>query len=221
MMDGQTYFADALAELYGQPSVTCSLLNSYSVQTETPVYQMYRVELPTGESWVMFAYHDTFAQWPTFTWSSSQPLVTWLRQRTTLLSHLAREHYPAPRIIPDKRGWGVARYHQWNILVTTYIEGQANVLSVDTTHLLAGALGQLHCLDLHPPQSLGLSWWNTTHSIPNALHRLNAVSSSVPSSYQKLYEDIQRTLRLIQQHLSTLPEVIIHGDCWPFQVEVF
>lgn len=214
-MNEPLFFAEALAELYGQPSATFHELNAYGPQGEAPVYHMYRVELPTGESWVLSAYHDAFAQWPTFTWSSSQPLVTWLRLRTTLLSHLEQLHYPAPRVQPAHNGWSVVRYQQWNMLMTTYVEGQANVLTEEQTCLLGSALGRLHQLDPHPPQSLGLSWWNTTYSLPHAIERLNAASSTVPASYQGLYANMQQTLRMIGQQLRTLPEVIIHGDCWP------
>ena len=75
--------------------------------------------------------------------------------------------------------------------------------------------GKLHQLDSHPPQSLGLSWWNPTYSLPHARERLSAASSSVPTSYQGLYANVQHTLGMIEQQLRTLPEVLIHGDCWP------
>ena len=203
-----------LIEAYGQASsARLQLLNEYHTEDESPVYLMYRVVLPTNRSLLLFAYHDAFASWSTFTWSSAQSLAVWLQQRVELLSYLEQQQYLAPRVVRDTMGAGIHRSSPWNLLVTTYIEGQANVLTEESTSQLAIALGRLHIFASQSPQKLGVSWWHTA-TLSHALKQLQAISSSVPPSYQQLYEDTYSTLRAIQRQLPLLPETVIHGDCW-------
>jgi Ser/Thr protein kinase RdoA (MazF antagonist) len=203
-----------LTEAYEQrSSARLSLLNGYYAEDESPLYLMYRIILSPKRSLLFFAYHNAFTSWSTFTWSSAQTLDAWLQQRVALLSFLEEQDYLAPRVIRDTTGSGIHRAGPWNVLVTTYIEGQANVLTEESTSQLAGTLGRLHTLPPQSFQTLGVSWWNTA-TLTHALRQLQAISVSVPSSYQQLYKDIYDNVCTIQKHLSLLPEVIIHGDCW-------
>jgi len=175
---------------------------------------MYRVEQPLGPAQILFAYHDDFVVGPTFRWGSNQPLEAWLRRRAELLTYLAEQHYPAPRVLLSQSGALIASSQQWNFLVTTYVDGEASVLSPENTFLLGSALGQLHGIELPTEESLGFSWWNDTYSIPQALETFTSSASSAPLAQRFLCENMQKTLHVVQQRLRDLPEVIIHGDCW-------
>ncbi len=213
-MNEQAFFTKALTELYELTVLELRELNTHSLEDERTVYHMYHIVQGTAHSHVVFAYYDDFIHSQTYSWGSNLTLVAWLQQRATLLTFLAQQNYPAPRVLPSKANTLICTYQQWNIVVTTFIDGLANELSPENMFLLAYMLGQLHTLSFHPAGSLGSSWWNTTYSIPHALEMLNTVASSVPITHKNLYETIYRTLHMLQDSIPRLPETIIHGDCW-------
>jgi Ser/Thr protein kinase RdoA (MazF antagonist) len=213
-MDEQSFFTDVLSSFYRLSASRLDSLNTSSLEDGRKVYQMYRVEQPLGPAQILFAYHDDFVVGPTLRWGSNQPLEVWLCHRAELLIYLAEQHYPAPRVLLSQSGALIARYQQWNFLVTTYIDGDVKVLSPENMFLLGSALGQLHNIELPSEEPIGLSWWNDTYSIPHAIEMLASSASSAPLSQRSLCENMQKTLHVVEQGLRDLPEVIIHGDCW-------
>jgi Ser/Thr protein kinase RdoA (MazF antagonist) len=213
-MDEQTFFTDMLTALYGLSPSRLESLNTSCLEDGRIVYHLYRVEQHAGPTQILFAYHDDVIAAPTYRWGRNQPLDVWLRQRAGLLTYLAEQYYLAPRVLPSQAGAPVVRVQPWNFLVTSYIGGDANVLSPENMVWLGSALGQLHRIQLPDQEQIGPAWWNETYSLPHALEQLTAAASVVPPDYQDFYEQMRATLQAIQHHLSTVPRVILHGDCW-------
>ena len=163
-------------------------------------------------SLVCFACHDRLAERSTFRWERENSVHDWLVERVCLLSYLEQQGYPAPRVFRSRNGTATVRHECWNILITTYLEGQARLVSPDNLYLLASAVGRLHCLAL--PPSVSPSWWNTSYSLPHALGQLEACAPFIPASHQAFYEQCKRAFVTIQLALDQLPECIIHGDVW-------
>jgi Ser/Thr protein kinase RdoA (MazF antagonist) len=197
---------------YGLSNYQLRSLNSRELGDGTCVYEMYHVQRPSLPSLIFFACHDRLAEKVTFRWERDESVCTWLEQRVLLLSYLEQQGYPAPRVVPSRRGNTIVRHEGWNILITTFLEGQAPLASSDNLYYLAAAVGRLHCLAL--PASIGISWWNTSYSLPFAEGQLEACAPFIPASYQAFYEQCKRALGTMKQALYELPECIIHGDVW-------
>jgi Ser/Thr protein kinase RdoA (MazF antagonist) len=197
---------------YGLSDYQLRSLNSRGLLDGTCVYEMYHVQRSSLPSLVFFAYHDRLAEKSTFRWERDQSVQDWLAERVHLLSYLEQQDYPAPRVFPSQNGSATVRHEHWNILITTFIEGRAQLQSPDHLYLLAAAVGRLHGLAL--PTSVGLSWWNTSYSLPHALGQLEACAPFIPASHQVFYDQCKRTFVTIQQALHQLRECIIHGDVW-------
>jgi len=178
----------------------------------TCVYVMYHVQRLSHPSLVFFACHDRLAERPTFRWERDESVHVWLAQRVLLLEYLAQQGYSAPRVFPSRGGDAIVRHDDWNILVTTFIEGEAHLILPDNLYLLGSAVGRLHCLV--PSPSIGLSWWNTSYSLPHALGQLEACAPFIPASQQEFYDQCITAFVTINHALRRLPECVIHGDVW-------
>jgi Ser/Thr protein kinase RdoA (MazF antagonist) len=188
-------------------------LNSRELVDGTCVYEMYRIQRPSPlPALVFLACHDRLAEKLTFRWERDDSVHDWLKQRVLLLRYLEQQDYPAPRVFPSRSGTATVRYEDWNILITTFIEGHGHQMSPDHLYFLAAAVGRLHCLAL--PSSVGPSWWNTSYSLPYALGQLEACAPFIPASHQALYDECKKTLNTVKHVLHQLPECIIHGDVW-------
>ncbi len=187
-------------------------LNSRELVDGTCVYETYHIQRPPLPSLVCLACHDRLAEKPTFRWERDDSVHDWLAQRVLLLRYLEQQDYPAPRVFPSRHRTATVRYEDWHILITTFIEGHAHLISPDHLYFLAAAVSRLHCLAL--PSSVSPSWWNTSYSLPYALGQLEACAPFVPASHQALYDECKNTLKTIKHVLHQLPECIIHGDVW-------
>ncbi len=197
---------------YGLSDYQLRSLNSRSLLDGACVYEMYHIQRSSLSSLVFFAYHDRLAEMSTFRWERAQSVQDWLTERVHLLSYLEQQDYPAPHVFPAQNRSATVRYEHWNILITTFIEGRAQLVSPDHLYFLAAAVGRLHCLAL--PSSIGLSWWNASHSLPHAFGQLEACAPFIPESHQAFYDQCKKTFVTIQQALHQLRECIIHGDVW-------
>src|SRR5579859_744600 len=197
---------------YGLSDYQLRRLNSRDLEDETCVYQMYHVRRSSLPGLVCFACHDRLAERSTFRWEREGSVHDWLAERVCLLSYLEQQGYPAPRVFLAQNGSSTVRHECWNVLITTFLEGQAHLVSSDNLYLLASAVGRLHGLVL--PASVGPSWWNTSYSLPHGLRQLEACVPFIPESHQALYEQCRRAFVTIQHALGQLPECIIHGDVW-------
>jgi Ser/Thr protein kinase RdoA (MazF antagonist) len=187
-------------------------LNSRDLVDGTCVYATYHVQRSSLPSLVCFACHDRLAERSTFRWERENSVDDWLAERVCLLSYLEQQSYPAPRVFRSCNGATTVRHEYWNILITTFLEGQTHLVSPDNLYLLASAVGRLHCLAL--PPSVSPSWWNTSYSLPHALGQLEACAPFIPASHQAFYEQCKGAFVTIQRALDRLPECIIHGDVW-------
>jgi len=209
-----TLFTDLLEERYERTEPHLHTLNTRQLDDGRSVYRMFRVEQSGELPMVLFAAHDDLVNNRTFRWQSNQCVSDWLQQRAQLLLFLAEQAYPAPRVLPSLEGALMVRYQQWNLLLTTFIEGRTSLVTPENMSLLASTLGQLHHLSLSSFSPSASAWWNSSYSLPHALERLQSVQGDVPASYWGLYEQCRETLRTIQHLWLTLPQALIHGDCW-------
>lgn len=197
---------------YGLSDYQLCSLNRRELVDGTCVYVMYQVQRSSLPALVFFACHDRLAERPTFRWERADSVHDWLAQRVLLLRYLAQQDYPAPRVFLSQNGDAIVRHDDWNILITTFVEGQAHLISPDNLYLLAAAVSRLHCLAL--PPEVGLSWWNTSYSLPHALGQLEACAPFIPASHRALYDQCKTTFITIKDALHRLPACIIHGDVW-------
>lgn len=208
----ENIFVEVLETYYGLSDYQLCKLSSRGLDDGTCVYRTYHVQRSSLSSLVFFAGHDRLAERSTFRWERESSVYDWLAERVSLLRYLEQQGYPAPRVFLARDGSAIIRHEEWNILVTTFLEGDAHLVSPDKLYLLASAVGRLHCLAL--PQSIGPSWWNASYSLPHALGQLEACVLFIPASQQGFYEQCRRALVTMQRVLDQLPECIIHGDVW-------
>ena len=210
----RTVVLAVLAEQYGQATCSLTSLNTRSLDDERVVYTMYQVERASNSSWVVFAAHDDLLAGSTFQWETPLSPKMWLEHRGSLLTMLADQHYPAPRVIPALRGELVVSAGPWHFLVTTFLPGQAGGISLEDLALLAGTLGRLHRLPIPKRSSIGFSRWNSAYSIPHALALLEQVAEEVPLSHSDVSRQCQHTLQRVCAYLPSATHVLTHGDCW-------
>ncbi len=215
-MDEQTILTDVesvLAKQYGQSDCSLHSLNTRSLDDEHIVYKMYRVDVPNNSPWVVFAAHDELMAARTFQWGMHITPAVWLERRAMLLNDLASQAYPVPRVIPALSGECVVRSGSWSLLVTTFTNGQLSQFVSESLSQVGTLLARLHTLplDAMPPWP---SWWNTAYSIPHAIEEMDRVTALIPPSHRTFYQACRATLHTILHVLPTLPEVLIHGDCW-------
>ncbi len=204
-----------LEEHYAQGDCSLHSLNTRSLDDDRIVYKMYRVDAPGSPSWIVFAAHDDLIAGRTFRWETFLSPKLWQEQHATLLTILADNHYPAPRVIPSLCGNLVTSQGPWHLLVTTFLDGQAGGVSSEHLARLAGALGRLHSLPFPKDLPVGFSRWNRAYSIPHALELLERVKADVPISHSILYHQCEQILQTVGTYLESAPHVLVHGDCWP------
>ncbi len=207
-----TSVKQVLGEQYGQSNCSLASLNTRSLDDERLVYKMYRVDVPGNLSWVMCAAHDELSASSTFQWGEHVTPMVWLEQRAMLLNALASQEYPAPRVIRARAGESVVRSGSWSVVMTTFTDGQLSQFVPEALSQAGTLLARLHTLpEIMPPWP---SWWNTAYSLPHAIEELEKVSASIPASHHMFHRACHTTLLKLLHALPTLPEVLIHGDCW-------
>jgi Ser/Thr protein kinase RdoA (MazF antagonist) len=204
-----------LEKRYGQAPCGFSSLNTRTLDDGSIVYKMYRIEMEDSSSCICVAAHDGLPAGRTFRWETILSPRRWLEQRATLLTLLAEQHYPAPRVIPSLRGDQVISEGPWHLLLTTWITGHAGEISHEHLELLGSVLGRLHCLPSPEEPNVGPARWNHSYSIPHALVCMEQAKEGVPPFYRALYRQCQQTLQTVSTYLASAPSVLIHGDCWP------
>lgn len=148
-------------------------------------------------------------------------MEVWLQSRAATLSALEAQTYPGPRVVPTQDGAPVGAASGWCTLLTTFVSGAVLTPTVAQLRLLGTALGRLHTLAVPAPQHTGqgisadtpgLSYWDLTYAIPNALARLQATASDVPDAWRPWHVAFTQTMEQMQ-HVA-LPLSLIHGDVW-------
>lgn len=138
-----------------------------------------------------------------------------LQNHATNLLFLERNAIPAERLLRTSSGGNTLALDEWELLVTTFIEGQPLGSSLRTFHLLGKILGQLHSIaPLSAKQPLPASQLLPTQEIAYGLAELSAVAKQVPGSLRSRYDLLIAALRSMPNY-EELPQVFIHGDCHP------
>ncbi len=215
-MDEQSVLAFlqwVLAKHYGQSECSFHCLNTRTLDDERIVYKMYRVDLLDRSSWVICAAHEDLIHSHTFRWELQGTAMAWLEGRARVLMALTSQGYPAPHVIPARSSVSVVKSGAWSVLVTTWIAGQNSQFQPEPLSEAGALLARLHRLPLEimPSQS---ARWDGSYSIPHAIRALEEVHASIPSSHRAFYQECHTALHTSLQALPTLPEALIHGDCW-------
>lgn len=213
-MDEQAILATlqcVVAEHYGQSECAFYSLNTRTLDDDRIVYKMYRVDLPDHSSWVISAAHDDLIEYHTFRWESQGTAMRWLEGRVSVMSTLARLGYPVPQVIPARSSEFIVKSDAWSVLVTTWIEGQNSLFQPEPLSEAGALLARLHLL---PLENMPPARWNSSYSIPHAILALEKVRATIPASHYAFYQQCLACLRTIFDALPTLPESLIHGDCW-------
>jgi Ser/Thr protein kinase RdoA (MazF antagonist) len=169
-------------------------------------------------SWVLRAYHRSFVEDEMFGWLSRYPsLFEWLQTRASILMYLTQQGYPVPLVVSAQAGAWIGFYQEWYMLMTTFVDGDAKETTPEKMQALAASLGCLHTLPLpeapSAARSVGVSWWEPTTGIRDALDRLGSSAESIPTEWQEAHAAFLQTFHTFQQH-PHIPRTLIHGDCW-------
>src|SRR5688572_199128 len=176
--------------------------------------QLYQVTTINGEQWLIRLCH---AAAPSPIWLTVPSMAMWLHQQALVLEWCARHGYPAPRVLRTHTGELIATLTNWHMLVTQYFPGVTRATTLEARQSVAAVLGDLHlrstALELLELQHLPWSWWAPLNdAITRAQHLFTALNT-VPAEWADFIIMCQATLHQ-SQSLQTLPETIIHGDCW-------
>ncbi|PZW21120.1 phosphotransferase family enzyme [Thermosporothrix hazakensis] len=184
------------------------LLHSVDGTDGKQILVMYRLDIPHGHSWIIQAYHETFAQQPIFPWITDNSLLRWLEHRAALLSFLEQQKYPAPRLRLTQNQKMLCCHNGWFLSVSSFIDGIAEDMSIETLSSAATYLGSLHQLPL--PSNISWSWWN-----PSLMARAQEPLDHVLSNREDLKDLLHTCSHLLQSVLQYVgPLSLVHGDCW-------
>ncbi|HLW02971.1 MAG TPA: phosphotransferase [Ktedonobacterales bacterium] len=150
-------------------------------------------------------------------WYGGGVAEEWLRERALVLDWLARQDYPAPRLVPARHGKVLATHADYCTLAMTYLPGQPLLTTIPHLERLAGALSRLHALEGGPGGGAGVpgSWWHPLdRTITPLLEQLEDLGGEVPLRWQPLHAAFVETLGAFLGR-DDLPLVAIHGDCYP------
>lgn len=209
-MNEQEFFAQILHSHYGKSIRAFHKVQGVADASGHEIYQLVRLELEDASSWMLQAYHDSYPSRRIFPWTGFPSVTSWLSQRAAVLTFLAEQNYPAPRLALTNRGEPICQSPPWQILLSSSIDGQTEEYTPHTLELIGQALGWLHSLPL--PPEVGPSWWTPT-TLSYGIATLCAVKDAIPPQHQELLAAFLATFRTIQ--VAPLSLSVIHGDCWP------
>ncbi len=216
-MNETTFFVALLHEHY---HVDVATLEQLSESSFVEGYLMYRIQQPTGRSWIARLYRrdrpvpDWFRYF--YPWSTHDA-SDWLLTRAATLISLEEQGYPAPNVIRTRTGHLMAMTDECCILITTFIEGTVLQPTLEQLRNLGAALGHLHTLSAdrvalaQPP--IGKSNWYTEHALSNGLAHLASIEHLLPVEWVSLHAAFRQTFQQIGAH-PDLPMTIIHADGW-------
>lgn len=150
-------------------------------------------------------------------WFGGGVAEEWLCERALVLDWLARQGYPAPRLVPARHDKVLATHAGYCTLAMTYLPGQPLLTTAPHLERLAGVLGRLHALEGGPGGGAGLpaSWWHPLDgTITPLLEQLEDLGGAVPPRWQPFYAAVVATLGALRGR-DDLPLAAIHGDCYP------
>jgi Ser/Thr protein kinase RdoA (MazF antagonist) len=135
-----------------------------------------------------------------------------LTETARLLSWLAAQDYPVPRVCPTLDQQLVGVCDDWSMLALSYIDGTVIDAQPEPLGRLAEALGHLHALSLPVAHTFAHSRCH-----PNALETtvstLATYGERLPESSQPLVAELHAATLRLHHHLGP-DRCITHGDCW-------
>jgi Ser/Thr protein kinase RdoA (MazF antagonist) len=150
-------------------------------------------------------------------WYGGGVAEEWLRERALVLDWLAKQGYPAPRLVLARHGKVLATHAGYSTLAMTYLPGQPLRTTAPHLERLAGVLGRLHALEGGPGGGAGLpaSWWHPLDgTITPLFEQLEDLGAEVPPRWQPFHAALVATLGDLRGR-DDLPLAAIHGDCYP------
>jgi Ser/Thr protein kinase RdoA (MazF antagonist) len=175
---------------------------------------IYRVDWDTGTSAVLRAFLTD--------------VTIELTGQATVLDYLYQLGFPAPQVKRPRDGNLLASYAGWTTLLVSFLEGDVADFSPDNLELLGSLVGHLHLLSHHAladveptlptrPTHLPDSPLRPTQPISQAIDNLLQALPHVPDELHQFCTDSIAALQQIQQAQQggRLPEMLLHGDCWP------
>lgn len=187
---------NAPGQIYGMQEVKLHQLNSETGKC------IYRIEQEGKPSWVLRVYPQGQKD-------------TVLSALVNVLLFLEGQEYPAERVVRTIKQDMIATCDEWQLLMTTFIEGNQTDFSPSRLHLFGTTLGRLHAL--YPSVSsytLPAATMLPARELAYALEQLTCVASSVPVRLAKQYDVLITAISAIK-HCEDMPAVLIHNDCHP------
>lgn len=140
-----------------------------------------------------------------------------------VLDYLQQRHFLAPTVKYTHDGKRVASYADWRTLMVSFLVGEMADFALPNLELLGNLVGHLHTLScnvLAEEESaayLPESRLRPTQEASQAIVNFAQALPHVPVALRSFCENAMLALQQIQQAQQSglLPEVIIHGDCWP------
>ena len=141
-----------------------------------------------------------------------------LQNLITILTFLEDRHYPAERIMPAANGDSIIKRNDWQLLMTTCIEGSSVDYTLPALNSLATMLGRLHALrassQVNEKRPLPKAEMLPAREIAYALTQLTSVKSLLTRNLYSRYDALVAALNAIDL-CEDLPMVLIHNDCHP------
>lgn len=166
---------------------------------------IYRVDWEDGTSSVLRAF---FAD-----------VTVELTNQAAVLDYLQQHSFPAPQVKRTRDGALLASYAGWTALLISFSEGEMANFEPDNLMLLARSTSRLHTLSDNVLTEVERAYLpdsrlRPTQSASYAIHNLVQALPHIPDTLRQFCEDSIVALQHVQQ-AGLLPEMIIHGDCWP------
>jgi Ser/Thr protein kinase RdoA (MazF antagonist) len=145
-----------------------------------------------------------------------------LTGHAAVLDYLQPQAFPAPQVKRTRDGGLLASYAGWTALLVSFLEGNVADFAPDSLELLGNLAGHLHTFSHNVlaeagRASLPESRLRPTQPASQAITHLIQALPLVPVALRQFCEDCILALQRVQQaqQAGLLPEMILHGDCWP------
>ena len=174
---------------------------------------VYHVSSVDGQAWLL---RIGLASAPLPAWIAAPSMERWMQQQATLLDWCAQHAYPAPLVRSTQRHTLITTHAGWHGLLLEFVEGTRPPATPLAHYHIAARLGLLHHTGRIAETDRALlptSWWSPLDSAITRAQQLFAANTTIPALWEPLAHTCQMTLQQCRS-LGTLPETLIHGDCW-------
>jgi Ser/Thr protein kinase RdoA (MazF antagonist) len=148
--------------------------------------------------------------------------TNWYIKPVAVLLFLEQQNYTAPRVVRTLSGELTGTCKGWWTFMTTFVEGSLVDYSTESLYALGRITGKLHALSpeaaaaIVPP--VQASWKQPQETVPECLRLLTQVDDHIPPELRSFCDEVRASLERIEDAAKSLPETVIHGDCWPGNV---